>query len=106
MKVYISVPISGRPIEEARHEADLTKRMLSMQGYDPVNPFEIYAGEGATWADHMAYDLRALLDCDAIYMCPGWGNSCGCCIEYDIVRNINMHGEKVGHKKMRILYGR
>lgn len=105
-KVYISVPISGRPLEEARHEADLVKRMLSIQGYDPVSPFDIWAGDGATWEDHMVADLRALMGCDAIYMCPGWAMSCGCCIEFDLVRNINTHGHKVGHRKMRVLYGR
>ena len=103
MKIYISVPISGRPIEEARHEADLTKRMLSIQGHQPVNPFEIYAGKNPTYEDHLACDLRALMDCDAIYMCPGWGLSIGCTIEFNVIRHLV---RRPGGKRYVVIYGR
>ncbi len=46
MKIYISLPITGRE-EAAREHADKMKAILSRNGYEVVNPFEIYAGKKA-----------------------------------------------------------
>lgn len=81
MKVYISLPISGRDIDEARQQADRAAAQLSRMGHRPVNPFNIYAGKNPTYADHLCSDLRALIDCDAIMLCEGWEESRGCRIE-------------------------
>lgn len=72
MKIYISLPISGRPIQEAREEADLTAAMISRSGHTPVNPFLITAGANPKYEDYLCADIRALLDCDAMYQCEGW----------------------------------
>lgn len=81
MKIYISIPITGRDQRKARHKADLAKAAISRAGHTPVSPFDIYAGKSPTYADHLCYDLRALADCDAIYLCKGWQYSRGCRIE-------------------------
>ena len=80
MNIYISLPISGRE-KEAREKADRVRAMLSSKGLTPVNPFEIYTGEGAEYFDHICYDLRALADCEAVFLCEGWEHSKGCLIE-------------------------
>lgn len=90
MKIYISLPISGRPLEEARNEADLIKARLSRVGHTPVSPFNIYAGKNPTWKDHICCDLRALADCDAIILCEGWEESRGCNIEHDFARHMGI----------------
>lgn len=76
MKIYISLPITGHP--EARNHADLVKAALSRAGHDPVSPFDIPAGKNPDYFDHLCADLRALADCDAIYLCKGWQFSRGC----------------------------
>lgn len=81
LRIYISLPITGRE-REAQEHADLVKASLSRQGHTPVSPFEINAGKDATYNDHICHDLHAMLDCDAIYFCEGWQNSCGCLIEH------------------------
>lgn len=81
MKVYISLPISGLPYQQQRDKADRVKAALSRAGYEPVNPFEIYAGENPQYADYLCSDLRELMDCEAIYLCAGWQYSKGCRIE-------------------------
>lgn len=81
MKIYISLPISNREISEAREHADLMKAALSRAGHQPVSPFDIYAGKNPTYADYLCFDLRALADCDAIFLCKGWQFSRGCRIE-------------------------
>lgn len=81
MKIYISLPITGHDINKVRERADVVKASLSRQGYRPVNPFDIYPGKNPTYADYLCSDLRALADCDAIYLCEGWKFSRGCRIE-------------------------
>lgn len=70
MKVYISLPISGKE-KTAREKADIIKAALSRAGHTPVNPFDIYAGDKPGYADYLCADLRKLADCDAIFLCEG-----------------------------------
>lgn len=93
-KIYISIPISGFPLQEVREKADLVKHMLSRRGYDPVNPLEIYVGADPEYADYICSDLHALMGCDGIYFCRGWERSCGCNIEHDVVMRLKAHGRK------------
>lgn len=82
MKIYISLPISNRDIKEAREHADLVKSALSRAGHNPVNPFDIpVLVKCPTYADYLCADLRALADCDAIFLCKEWQFSRGCRIE-------------------------
>ena len=81
MKVYISLPITGHDEKRQREKADMVKAALSRAGHKPVSPFDIYAGKNPTYFDYLCYDLRALADSDAIYLCEGWENSRGCLVE-------------------------
>lgn len=99
-KIYISIPISGQNEQVQRLTASLTERMLRAQGWEPVNPFRIYAGEHPDYWDHICYDLRALADCEAIYMCSGWERSLGCSIEHDFA----LRCAKMGKKVYKIIY--
>lgn len=83
MKIYISIPITNLNESDQRQKADMIKASLSRQGHEAVSPFDIYAGKHPQYADYICADLRALFDCDAIYMCHGWRMSCGCTIEYN-----------------------
>lgn len=93
-KIYISIPITGFPVKEVREKADRVKGMLSREGWDVVSPFDIYAGKNPTYADYMSADIRALMDCDAIYMCKGWAKSCGCSIEIATARALKEYNKK------------
>lgn len=44
MKVYISIPISGKPLKDTMQKADGIKSALSRKGHRPVSPFDIYCG--------------------------------------------------------------
>ncbi len=94
MKIYISIPISGRSGEEVMRKADNIKAALSRQGHSPVSPFDIYAGRKAVYEDYICHDLRAMLDCDAVFFCIGWEESCGCNIEHDVAMRFKAHGKK------------
>lgn len=85
MTIYISLPITGQE-QKAREKADLTKAMLSRAGHKVITPFEVYAGKNPVYKDYICCDLRALLDCDAIYLCEGWQFSQGCQLEAEAAR--------------------
>lgn len=100
MRVYISLPISGRPRQEAMQAADRVKAALSRAGHIPVSPFDIYAGNEPTYEDFICHDLRAMMDCDAVYFCTGWEKSCGCNVEHDVAMRFKAHGKK----DLKIMY--
>lgn len=82
MKIYISLPISGRKIEEVKAEASELAKLLTQEGHEPVNPFEVSTNEKASYAEHMGKDIQALLECDGVFFARGWQESKGCRSEY------------------------
>ena len=86
MKVYISGPISGLPLETVYNNFTNAEVRLLEQGYEVVNPLNNGLPTNATWNEHMRADLKLLLDCDAIYILKGYQNSKGAMIEYDLAR--------------------
>lgn len=97
-RIYISIPMAGHDLARQRQKADMVKAKLSRSGWTPVNPFEIYAGDNPSYEDYMAADIRALLECDAIYMCEGWESSVGCSIEHAVAREYSRR------RQMKFIY--
>jgi hypothetical protein len=94
MKIYVSIPITGFNEKKVRERADMVKARLSRDGNAVVTPFEVYAGKHPTYDDYICCDLRAMLDCDAVYFCDGWEQSTGCNIEHEVVMRYKAHGKK------------
>ena len=94
-KIYICIPITGKDFKKQREHADAIARSFSRDGWEVVNPFNIYAGKDADYWDHICFGLRALADCDAVYFCSGWEQSLGCCIEHDFVLRRQAMEDKV-----------
>lgn len=86
MKIYISLPISNRPLDEAREHAHRMHAALVRSGHKVINPFDIYAGKNPTYEEYLCYDLLALSGCDAIMLCDGWQFSRGCRIEANFAK--------------------
>ena len=119
MKIYISGPMTGLPENNypAFHEA---ARTLRAKGHKVVNPAEIHPhgwlrrllhrvlrvlrlvrGKqlAPTWADYMRADIRALLDCEAIALLPGWDQSRGARCEVSIAEDLGMRRVEIGGKQ-------
>lgn len=82
-KVYISGRISGKE-PEARNEFYKAEQQLRKKGYVPVNPFKNGLTEDDTWERHLAVDIIDLLQCNAMIQLPGWEDSRGARLEYEI----------------------
>lgn len=59
---------------------------LRAAGFDVVSPAEVHhpgeTGPGSLpWVDYLRTDLRAMLECDAIVLLPGWRASDGARLE-------------------------
>lgn len=87
-RTYISLPISGRPMSAVRANIERVSKTLKSVGLIPVSPLsdEINPDPKADYATFMGNDIRALLNCGAIYMVRGWRDSRGCQLEYKAAR--------------------
>ncbi len=80
-KCYISLPITGRDLDEVRERIAELKRKLQDKGYTPVSPFDRDVDFNSTHEEHMRVDFKMLFDCNYILMSSGWEHSVGCCAE-------------------------
>lgn len=80
-KVYISGAITGYDEAERRMVFKDAERKLAEYGFQPVNPMEgvIF---GLAHEEYMKKDIKLLLECDFIYMLPGWEKSYGSRLEH------------------------
>ncbi|MDR2004139.1 MAG: DUF4406 domain-containing protein [Prevotella sp.] len=86
-RLYISLPITGFSLDEVRKQAEAYRKIWNKE-YEVITPFDVNpdAGEGKPYSYYMGKDIEALLECDCIYMAPGWMHSKGCNAEYQIAR--------------------
>ena len=90
MKIYISGQISGLPLDEVKAKFHDAEQQIIERGYEAVNPLK----NGIPDSEPMAADIVLLLDCDAIYMLPGWEASKGATLEKNIAERT---GKKIIH---------
>lgn len=86
MKIYISIPISGKNLMTQTGIALEIADKIKSLGHEPVNPFDTPLAppewaEQQKYAYYMGRDIEKLLLCDAVYFCEGWHESKGCLVE-------------------------
>lgn len=85
MKVYLSGPIKNNPSYRALF--DIAERNAMLLEHEPVNPVKIGDSleiKNPSVSDFMKADIKALLECEGIYMISGWKKSKGACLEKQI----------------------
>ncbi|WP_052100752.1 DUF4406 domain-containing protein [Porphyromonas gulae] len=80
-KMYVSLPITGHPIDEVKETADFVKQNFRHK-YEVVTPFDICPEDGLPYSHYMGEDIKVLLECDIVYFERGWHSSKGCRAEY------------------------
>lgn len=88
-RLYISGPMTGLPDFNfpAFHAA---AAQLRRQGWQVVNPAEINPDGAMPWHQCMRADIKALCDCDAIVMLPGWSRSDGAALELHLAQRLKL----------------
>lgn len=80
--VYISGPITG--IDFYKDDFHRASKKLAAAGYIPIDPCSLPHEHELSYEAYMREDLKALLDCDYIYMLPGWKDSMGADCEHGV----------------------
>lgn len=80
-KIYISGKISGIEKKAAKIFAEAEIELHERGCFQVVNPFNIEHRHDKSWQSYMKTDIKALMDCDAIYMLMNWTDSKGAEIE-------------------------
>ena len=80
-KCYISLPITGRDLDEVGERIVELARNLTNNGYIPISPFDREVDFNASYETQIREDFRLLLNCNYILMAYGWERSVGCRIE-------------------------
>lgn len=112
-KFYISGPISKLPQEEYTTAFGRAEAMLLDMDHEPVNPLKLPACESEdcapagsvkedgsflhSWQCYLKYDLKGMLDCDAIALLPGWRRSLGAQLELDVAKKVGLEIFGVNH---------
>jgi hypothetical protein len=86
MKVYISGKIAGEDFDTARAKFKEAEDLLQQAGFETVNPLEMCLAMGISGNVYkcMRADIKALLECDVIYMLPDWWDSRGAKLEHEV----------------------
>ena len=89
MKYYISGKISG--IEDAAPGLfESAEKELKAKGFETVNPMTLNHEHDKSWHSYMREDVKALCECDAIYMLSNWTDSKGAIIEHTIAMYLGL----------------
>lgn len=89
MKIYLSGPMTGIPEYNfpAFHAEAARLRKI---GHEVVSPAEVNPDTSMTWEQCLRADIKALCDCEAIALMPGWEGSKGAHIELHIAHRIGL----------------
>ena len=88
-KIYISGKISGIENEAPELFAKAEKE-LQAKGFETVNPMTLNHQHNKSWHSYMKEDVKALCECDVIYMLPNWTDSKGAIIEHTIAMYLGL----------------
>lgn len=86
-RIYISGKITG--LEESVYTKNFNDaEELLKSKYEVVNPIKIKPEGEPTWENYMKADLKAMLDCDCIYMLKNWLGSKGAMVEHNLASDL------------------
>lgn len=93
-RVYISLPITGHPMEGVVERIERTKESLRKLGYAPISPLDpvVNNDHSKPYNVLLGNDITALLECDTVLFMDGWENSKGCRLEHAAAR---IYGKRI-----------
>lgn len=91
-KMYLSLPITGRKLDQVKDYAKKVKAIWQNKGFEVVTPFEVNPIDGMSYENCMGRCVTALMLCDGIILCHDWFSSRGCRAEYSVAQ---IYGKKI-----------
>lgn len=92
-KIYVCGPMTGLPDYNYPSFNEAADK-LRAHGHEVLNPASNPEPPCKSWAGYMRMALAQLLLCDTVVLLPGWAESKGAMVEYELARTLAM---AVGH---------
>lgn len=89
MKIYISGAITNNPNAKAQFDKAKQTLLEMNKGYEPISPMDLPHEHDKSWNGFMREDIKALMDCQGIYLIEGWTNSQGAFIEKELAQSLD-----------------
>ncbi len=88
MRVFISLPMTGRSVENIREDLARIRAALASAGHIASDGFETEdAGTQVNWPVWcLGNSFKRLAGCDAAYFAEGWQRSKGCAMEHEVCK--------------------
>jgi hypothetical protein len=82
MKIFISQPMAGKSNEQIREERATLINFFNSKGYDVIDSVLEDGSNNPVYL--LGKSIELLSEADYIHMMPGWENSRGCLLEYQV----------------------
>lgn len=89
-KIYIAGKISGLPKETYEAAFRGAAVEAAALGYQAVLPIDLLHDHDKSWEAHMKEDIRAMMQCDAVYAMRSWASSKGAVIEVTLAKSLGL----------------
>lgn len=89
-KIYIAGKISGLPQQEVTEKFQDMQTYLEALGYQVFNPLKVVGSWDVTWHFAMKLCIKALVDCDAVYLLDCYQESPGALIEKQLAESLEI----------------
>ncbi len=89
--MYIAGPITGIPDKNITAFTAATNLLLE-NGHIPICPLTLNELDPVedNWLSQMKRDLKYLVDCDAVFLLPGWETSKGARLEVQVAKSLDI----------------
>jgi len=89
MKIYISGAITNNPNAKAQFDKAKQTLLELNKGYEPISPMDLPHEHSKSWNAFMREDIKAMMDCQGIYLIEGWTTSKGARIEKELAQSLD-----------------
>lgn len=89
-KIYIAGKVSGLPKQEVIDKFSEVQTNLERCGFKVINPIEVVNDFDVTWEFAMKKCIKALVDCDAVYLMNCHGRSVGAMLEFSLAMKLKI----------------
>ena len=89
-KIYIAGKVTGLPQQFEIDKFKKVQEILERCGFEVVNPIEVVKDFNTPWHLAMKLCIKALLDCDGVYLMPCHADSKGALVEKQLAYNLGI----------------
>jgi hypothetical protein len=89
-KIYIAGKVTGEPIHSCALKFAMAQKEIEALGFEAVNPIEVVGDFKSRWAPAMKKCIKAMMDCDALFILPCAKGSKGAKIEKNLAFDLKI----------------